>query len=197
MATNIETDFLKQVRAKSKDAVKWFRNLVKQTQQALITGPAGRRELKSRGIDTQSRLSGSDIGYMFYFQYNAKHDKEYPILPYWDRYPLIFPFEPASGGFYGINLHYLNPKYRLNLMEALKKLSGDANLDEDYRLKLSWQIISNYKPARKCVKRYLNSHAKSVFYKIGGNDWPYAVGLPIQSWKVNDNTAYKSFKQGY
>ena len=194
MADSVETDFLKQVRAKSKDAVKWFRNLVKETQRALITGPRGRKELKARNIDVQGRLGGRDIGSMFFFQYNAKHDKEYPILPYWDRFPLIFPFEPATGGFYGINLHYLNEEHRLNLMRALIKVSGvKGNLDEDYRLKLSWKLISKFKPAKKCVKRYINTRSKGGFYKIGGNDWPYAVGLPIQSWKVNDKDIHKRF----
>ena len=50
---------------------------------------------------------------------------------------------------------------------------------------VDWLKI-NLKTAKKCVKRYLTSHAIGGFFKIGSNDWPYAVGLPIQSWKVND-----------
>ena len=55
------------------------------------------------------------------------------------------------------------------------------------------QLISKFKPAKKCVKRYINGRSKGGFYKIGGNDWPYAVGLPIQSWKVNDKDIHKRF----
>ena len=126
-------------------------------------------------------------GSMYFFQYNAKHDTEYPILPYWDRFPLIFPFAPANGGFYGINLHYLPPNQRINLMTALIEAQGTigGNLDDDYELQgLSYTIIKGFKPAQKCIKRYINTtaHRKSPFYGIGGADWAYAAGLPLQKF---------------
>ena len=198
MADKIETDFLKQIQAKSREALKWFRKLVKQTQRAAFPAATGRKDLKTQSIDVQGTLGVTDIGSMYFFQYNAKHDTEYPILPYWDRFPLIFPFAPANGGFYGINLHYLNPGRRAKLMQALIKAQGSrGKMDEDFRLKLNYDIISKYEPAKKCVKRYLTSYARSGFFKIGSNDWPYAVGLPIQSWKVNDRLVYKGFQKDW
>ena len=198
MADKIETDFLKQIQAKSREAIKWFKELVKKTQRATFPATTGRKDLRTQSIGSQGTLGVVDIGSMFFFQYNAKHDTEYPILPYWDRFPLIFPFAPAGGGFYGINLHYLNPDRRAKLMQALIKAQGTGGkMDENFRLKLNYNIITKFEPAKRCVKRYLTNHAKGGFFKIGSNDWPYAVGLPIQSWKVNDRGMYKGFQKDW
>ena len=141
MADKIETDFLQQVKAKSREALNWFKKLVKETQRAAFPASTGRKDLKTQSIDVKGTLGVVDIGSMFFFQYNAKHDKEYPILPYWDRFPLIFPFAPAAGGFYGINLHYLNPERRAKLMQALIKAQGTGGkMDEDFQLKLNYNL---------------------------------------------------------
>ena len=198
MADKIETDFLQQLKAKSREALNWFKKLVKETQRAAFPASTGRKDLKTQSIGAQGTLGVVDIGSMFFFQYNGKHDKENPILPYWDRFPLIFPFAPATGGFYGINLHYLNPRRRANLMQALIKSQGSGGkMDEDFQLKLNYNIISKFDPAKRCVKRYLTGHAKGGFFKIGSNYWPYAVGLPIQSWKVNQRDIFGNFMKDW
>ena len=114
MADKIVTDFLNTVKAKSRKAMDWFRSIVSQTQRAAFPAAAGRREIM------QGRNTGitkdPEIGKMYLFQYDAKHKD---ILPYWDRWPLIFPFDNAKGGFYGINLHYLPPGARISLMLSL------------------------------------------------------------------------------
>ena len=43
-------------------------------------------------------------GEMYMFYYDAKHKD---TLPYWDRFPLVFPFSKVKDGFLGLNLHYL------------------------------------------------------------------------------------------
>ena len=101
MASKVTTDFLKTVKAKSKEAMSWFRDIVKKTRYA-IPGKVGRNELM--GDRNIGEFLTPEIGKMYLFQYDAKHKK---ILPYWDRFPLIFPFDYAKDGFYGINLHYL------------------------------------------------------------------------------------------
>ena len=184
MATKkITTDFLKTVRAKSKEAAAWFRDIVRKTRYA-IPARAGRREIMTqRNI---GEFYTPKIGRMYLFHYNAKYKD---ILPYWDRYPLVFPFDKAPGGwdegFYGINLHYLPVKNRIDLMTALIQAAGmGGELDDNYRMKLSYDIIKSFKPAQQCIKRYINksAHRKSPFYGIGGADWAYAAGLPLQKF---------------
>ena len=179
------TDLIQSVKAKSQKAKQWFRELIKTTQRAAIPARFGRSEIiGERNIDVVGRIKREHIGGMFLMRYDAKTKEQ---LPYWDAWPLVFPFAPAKGGFYGINIHYLNPTARMNLMMALIKGSqsyGSKELDEDFRLKLSYKVLSSFPPAIPCVKRYLMGHVvKRKMYRIAGNDWAYAAGLPMQLFK--------------
>ena len=181
MASKIATDFLKSVKAKSKEAKAWFRDIVKKTRYA-IPGATGRRELM--GDRNIGEFLTPKIGRMYLFQYDAKMKD---VLPYWDRFPLIFPLDYAKNGFYGINLHYLPPEQRINLMTALIEAQGKTGgtLDDDYKLQgLNYLIIKGFKPAQKCIKRYINEspHRKTPFYGISGADWSYAAALPLQKF---------------
>ncbi len=181
MAINkVTTDFLSTVKARSKDAMSWFRDIVKKTKN-VIPARRGRKELT--GDRNVGAVLTPEIGKMYLFNYDAKYKD---ILPYWDRWPLIFPFDETDNGFYGINLHYLPVDKRINLMTALIKAQGEAgaNLDDNYVLGLSYTIIKGFKPARKCIKRYINegTYRKSPFYTISGQDWSYAAALPLQKF---------------
>ena len=180
MADKIATDFLSKIKAKSGEAIKWFKNIVKQTQRAAFPATTGRKEFtgeRSIGV-TRKPL----IGRMYLFQYKAKWDE---ILPYWDMWPLIFPFDYAKNGFYGINLHYLAPNDRTDLMiRLIKAQGGSGNLTERYKLRLSYDIITKFKPAIPCIKRYLFGQVRGTgMYGIGGEDWSYAAALPLQKFQ--------------
>ena len=180
MADKIATDFLTKIKAKSGEAIKWFKDIVKKTQRAAFPAITGRSELtgeRSTGV-RQKPL----IGRMYLFQYKAKWDEK---LPYWDMWPLIFPFDYAKNGFYGINLHYLSPNDRANLMiRLIKAQGGSGNMNENYKLKLSYDIITKFKPAIPCIKRYLFGQVRGKgLYGIGGEDWSYAAALPLQKFQ--------------
>ena len=181
MASKVTTDFLSTVKAKSKDAMSWFRDIVKKTKN-IVPGAYGRKELM--GDRNVGAVLQPEIGKMYLFHYDAKYKD---ILPYWDRFPLIFPFDDTNNGFYGINLHYLPINQRINLMAALIEAQGQTgwSLNDDYYLQgLSYTIIKGFKPAQKCIKRYINENAyrKSPFYTISGQDWSYAAALPLQKF---------------
>ena len=128
---------------------------------------------------------------MYLFQYDAKWKD---ILPYWDVWPLIFPFDLAKNGFYGINLHYLAPNARVNLMLRLIEAQGKSgNMTDYYQLKLNYNIITNYPPAKPCIKRYLFSHVQGKgLYGIKGEDWSYAAALPLQKFRgASSDTVWK------
>ena len=195
MADSVVTDFLASVSAKSKKAVDWFKSIVKKTRRAAFPAKSARDEImkeRNVGIDKLPK-----IGRLYLFQYDAKWKD---ILPYWDVWPLIFPFDYAANGFYGINLHYLPPNDRISLMLRLIKSAGAAkNMDENYKLKLSYSIITSFKPAKPCIKRYLFSNVMgSGFYGISGNDWSYAAALPLQKFKgAVEGTVWSDSKKYY
>ena len=144
MADKVATDFLSKVKAKGQQAMSWFRDVVRKTRAAAFPASTGRAELTGdRNVGVTNRPT---IGGMYLFQYDAKWKD---ILPYWDVWPLIFPFDYAKNGFYGINLHYLPPNARIDLMLRLIKAQGaSGNLTDNYKLRLSNNIITNYPPAK-------------------------------------------------
>ena len=181
MADKIATDFISKIKAKSGQAIDWFKDIVKKTQQAAFPAATGRRDImtdRNIGVSTGK----PNIGQLYLFQYSAKWKD---ILPYWDMWPLIFPFDYAKDGFYGINLYYLPPNARTALMiRLIKAQGGGGNMNENFKLKLNYSIITSFKPAIPCIKRYLFSQVQGKgLYGIGGEDWSYAAALPLQKFQ--------------
>lgn len=119
-------------------------------------------------------------GHMYMFLYDPKHKN---TLPYYDKFPLIFPFRKVPGGFLGLNLHYLHPRQRAMLMEALYALERES--DAGKKLQLSYRILASsakYKWFGPCVKHYLNSHVRSRFIMVDPEHWPIAAMLPTQQF---------------
>lgn len=119
-------------------------------------------------------------GEMYMFSYDAKHKD---TLPYWDMFPLVFPFRQLEDGFLGLNLHYLPYGLRARLLDRLMEFKSSSKIDERTRLKFSWATIegtSRLKIAEPCVHRYLLSHVKSPFKKVDAQDWATAMLLPVE-----------------
>ena len=154
-------------------------------------------EQEARRIKSQGRVQASYLmrtgasqnrpvvtpGEMYMFYYDAKHKD---TLPYWDRFPLVFPFSKVKDGFLGLNLHYLPYHLRAKLLDALMDFRSDKRLDEKSKLEFSWKTIgaaAKYSPAKVCVKHYLDAHVKSQFKKVDGNNWATAILLPVSQFQ--------------
>ena len=104
-------------------------------------------------------------------------------LPYYDRFPLVFPFSKTPDGFIGLNMHYLPHKLRFTLMDRLLTFKNNDKFDETTRLRLSWQLIdgvSKFALAKPCVKRYLKSQMRSPLVNVTADDWATAMMLPVE-----------------
>ena len=160
-----------EVPARTDSARAWYRDRARTTRiqpQTLIK--SDRERLTSRVM----------IGRMYHFFYDPKHKK---TLPYYDRFPLIFPFKRVRGGFLGINLHYLPLRLRAKLMDELYGLTRDNRYDEDTRLKISYNVLNGaakYKYFKPCVKHYLTPHVKSSFLEVYAAEWDIALFLPTE-----------------
>jgi hypothetical protein len=154
-----------KIPGRTKGARDWFRSMAEQ---------AGRKQVRNEQGRTTNK---ADPGSMYLFSYDPKHKK---TLPYYDRFPLIFPLGPARGGFYGINFHYLPLKLRARLMDMLYQVATDKKYDANTKLRLNYQVLKNiarvpyYKPT---VKHYLNKHIKSNFIKVFAAEWDIALFL--------------------
>ena len=116
---------------------------------------------------------------MYCFSYDAKWKD---VLPYWDKFPLIFPISFKTDRMLGINLHYLPPGMRAKLMDALYTTMNNDRYDKTTKLKISYEILNGaaqFKLFKPCVKCYLFNHVKSPFMNINVNMWDYTLLLPL------------------
>jgi hypothetical protein len=127
-------------------------------------------------------------GNLYLYKYDPKYKEQ---LPYYDMFPMVFPWKGYKGGFIGLNLHYLPIPLRIKLMDNLLTFKNNDKMDATTRLKFSWQMIdgmSKFKLAEPCVKQYLYDHVMSPFVKVNSNDWATAMMLPLERFAKTSST---------
>lgn len=169
------------IPSKTVDARNWFRDTAESVNPRNVQPTAIINE------DKASLKRSVSIGKMFLFNYQPKTASS---LPYYDKFPLIFPFDKDDTGFYGLNMHYLPHPYRAVLMDGLYSLTG-SKISEGSNLKLSYNVLksaSKLKYFRPCVKHYLNNQLKSRFLQIPATQWDIALFLPLERFAKASKT---------
>jgi hypothetical protein len=175
MATNPFTDVLKNSMSPStaqENSRVWLREQAQSIRQ--VNNPRNLLQNNNRLV------TNIGVGRMYLFMYDPKTKED---LPYYDRFPLIFPFRKVVGGFYGINMHYLPHVLRARLMDALYTVANNRINDDTTKLRLSYQILestSKFRYFKPCVKHYLNNHVKSRFLWVPAEQWDTALFLPLE-----------------
>lgn len=179
METNLK-DVFSQNQYNLKDAAKrskgWFQQQARLLQAQHISS---RQVLKGEPKQIANMVVPGSL-YMFLYDPKTKDD-----MPYYDMFPLVFPFKKVIGGFYGLNLHYLPYQPRIILLQRLMDFANNRDMNETTKLKLSWNLIngvSRFKWAEPCVKRYLKGHIRSTMRKIQPQDWATAMLLPVEQF---------------
>ena len=164
-----------KIPAKEQQSRMWYRDTASKfktvNEKSLMRG------------DTDRIRSQPTIGHMYMFYYDAKHKE---TLPYFDRFPMIFPYKKVKGGFMGINLHYLPHILRAKLMDSLYDISSNDLYDETTKLRLSYDILSGaakYKWFKPCIKHYLTSQVRSRFLYVYPAEWDIALFLPLERFQ--------------
>lgn len=166
------------------DAVDWYRNKASAVSN----------------INTNRLVSGNPQyqttrivpGHLYLFGYDAKYKD---VLPFYDRFPVVFPFSRDSDSFTGINLHYLPFALRARLMDALYQVVTDQKFNEKTRLNLSYKLLSSsskYKYFEPCVKKYLFSHVQTKFLQVPSNEWDIALFLPLERFTIPKSKVYQN-----
>ena len=161
------------VTARTKESQKWFQKNVKNLQVSRAS------LLKD---DALERTSRNIRGNMYMYFYDPKHKDK---LPYYDRFPLIFPINKAKGGFLGINMHYLPPMLRAKLMDQLYTVTTNKRFDETTRLRLSYDILNGaakFREFKPTIKHYLSAHVRTKPAYIYPSEWDVALFLPTQKF---------------
>jgi hypothetical protein len=166
------------IRAKAGDqdrSFRWYQDNVRKVA-ANISSFSGASK-----TDLGEFVSKMEPGNMYMYVYDAKYKD---VLPYYDQFPLCLPFDDISGGFVGINLHYLPYMQRAKLLGELLSYT-DNELNDDSKLKIKWSLLKNFgkfPQVQPSVKRYLNAHVKSRLFKINPQHWKSAIFLPTHNF---------------
>lgn len=161
---------------------------VNQTRKSIDWLRERARDVKSvqtkKLFEDKSRLVNSvEPGSLFLFQYDPKTKKD---LPYYDRFPLVFPFASTEDGFMGLNMHYLPHLLRARLMDGLYEYTSNEKMDKTTKLKISYDLlksVSKLEYFRPCIKRYLGNHVTSRFIYITPKEWELALFLPLERFE--------------
>ena len=164
MATVFDKILDKTTGPKSYD---WYR---KQVQS--MTTPGARSLIRSGKATLRPKY-----GIMNLFGYDPKHKA---TLPYYDVFPLIFPLEPAKGGFIGLNFHYLKPGARAAFLRSLANTTTDKKFDKKTRYNINWR---NNTFMKKTAKHYLFNHVRTSFLNITAEEMAIAIFLPVARFK--------------
>lgn len=163
-----------QLADAAKKSKTWF-----QQQAKLLGNVTPNKVMKSDPTSLKARVIPGKL-YMFLYDPKTK-DK----LPYYDIFPLVFPFKKTPDGFIGLNMHYLPYQMRVMLLDKLMDFATNKQMSETTKLNYSWSMIdgvSRYRLAEPCVKRYLASHIKTSLKLIDANDWATAMLLPVEQF---------------
>lgn len=173
-----------QLRYSAVMSTKWFND---QARLLKMMGATPGRMLKDN--DNSNWDNKIIPGRLYLYKYVAKHKD---TLPYWDQYPLVFPYAETHDrkGFYGLNMHYIPYEYRIKILDSLIKIDLSKKTDNK-KLLISWDLIkstSKLKILKPCIHMYLYNHLRSGMKQIYPKDWATAMLMPIASWVGSNNT---------
>lgn len=178
--------------AGQKDAIDWFRkqalSVTRVNTNRMIDDVEPFKRLQS--------LSVNSIGKMYMFFYDPKLKQQ---LPYYDRFPLVFPIEFYDDSFLGINLHYLPPMLRARLMDSLYSTINNFKFNKTTKLQITYKTLkgaARFKLFQPCIKKYLFSHVKSPFIYVSPDEWDFALMLPSDRFvKAGKNAVWEDSRR--
>jgi len=177
-----------QIPSRTDSARKWYRDT------AANYGKINDQKMMNENKDRFTTKIEPGAMYMYYYDPKYKD-----TLPFYDKFPLIFPFKVERDRFWGLNLHYLPLQHRAILMDALYDLRSNSKYDESTKLKLSYEALngaSKFKFFGPCVKQYLISHVQSQFLYIYPSEWDTALFLPTARFeKQSQAEVWKKSKE--
>ena len=165
---------LRKLDRNSEESLTWYKNNAKR----LVGKERAQLSLLQQQKRAQNIGTRVPIGKMYTYGYDALHKD---TLPYFDRFPLIFYVGPAAGGFYGINLHYLSPRYRAILFDALLDITNDPKYTDKKKVILTYNLLNRsqkFRYFRPCFKHYLAGQLETRIVEIPYDQWETALYLP-------------------
>jgi len=189
-------------------ATNWFKSKIQQgkklARQTYNRSRAGMKGTGLKGIKPEDlfRRGGYDrvrftsrkvvYGKMFFYEYDAKYKE---TLPYWDRFPLTIFFDFQPPHLMGLNLHYLTPYMRAQLMDQLNRYRNAKENDSNTFLRLNWKQLQKIPEVRPAVKKYLINRVKMAV-QVPADEWDVAIFMPVARFqKASESQVFKDSKR--
>lgn len=131
-------------------------------------------KFKSMLIQPRAILPG-----MFYtFRYEAATTDTY------DRYPLVLPLDKTSTGILGMNFHYLPPRARFALFEAMMPLIIPLPVAQLSLIRATYKRLVRRRliGVRPTIKRYSYAQIRSQAVFISPIEWAVALAYPSEQF---------------
>tara|TARA_B100000287_G_C20603294_1_gene768981 strand:- start:2 stop:640 length:639 start_codon:yes stop_codon:yes gene_type:complete len=109
--------------------------------------------------DTNRSRTDVRKGHLYLFEYSATMER----IPYWDEFPLLYVIDHNNRSFRGVNLHYMQPKYRNGIIKTLI---------EDNLLRVP----------KTTFHKYIRQGVRSRFLDLGVAEWQTAIFLPVENF---------------
>ncbi len=167
------------IKTRTPESEEWFTDKVRE-----LAMPSRTKLLKDPALSNRAKVLVGDMVMYFY------DPKTKETLPYYDKFPLTIVVGPAPGGFYGLNLHYINPVARARLLTELFKLAPKTLKPDSRLMKMTYDLlqgVKKYKEFEPCFKRYLMSNVQSDMSRVPMTDWETAIYLPVQQFKKKNS----------
>ena len=180
--------FRKGITPRTKESIAWFRK-----KAGAMSSVTSKKIMNSEPIELRNRQV---IGSMFMYYYDPKTKD---TLPYYDRFPLSIIVSRAPGGFYGLNLHYLQPTLRAKFLDGLIDITNNKAYDETTKFQATYSMLQKSSKLRffkPCLKRYLSSNVRSRFAYVPPPEWEIATFLPMAEFeKKSQNQVWKDSRE--
>jgi|TARA_R110001606_G_scaffold20910_3_gene74463 hypothetical protein len=168
-------------------AVDWFqeRSSITPTRPLQIVRGTDSEAHTPQRFKKRLRRGRYEWGRMVMFQYDPVAKA---TLPYYDKFPMGFIVDVTPDGFLMLNMHYLPPILRANVMDALYQflpLQEGQQLQDSDKLEMMpqpYRILKRYRRLRwykGCLKRYLNTNIQSRIVTIYPKEWNMALFMPM------------------
>ena len=145
-------------------------------------------------------------GKVYSFRYNAVYAR---VLPYYDRYPLVLVLSRNSRKrtFTGLNLHYIPPLYKKQLMHTIKHLymeGSDRYYTKDYfedigqwATRLSRPCIHTYRLDKVLEMRYWNFPTLALWWAGGVADQTFIKAGVQRVWMDSRRKIFRDARWKY
>jgi hypothetical protein len=164
------------------DPVEWLRQ---QAEEMRKTSP---NKILNDGQRTKRLLPGR----MYMMRYNPIHKD---TLPYFDMFPVFFCMDVQDKYFSGLNMHYLPPLYRAELMDALYPFViapgvKGTDIGTTIRTKLNPRLDYEFMNKRRAMmsfkpmwKRYNKKNVIGNYMYVPPIAWDTVMMMPLQRFR--------------